>query len=259
MHSPDRVAGALELHAAGHNASEISRLTGISRGTIRDWVAGKVPKHRLRTAGVAACRECGLNKHRFDELPDAYVYLLGVYLGDGCISTHPRRVFRLRVVLDLRHPGIVNEVAGAIQTLVPHNKLSRLERTSGYTDRPEPTYVELGAYSKGWPCLFPQHGPGKKHERLIRLTDWQLRLVERSPEFLLRGLTHSDGCRFINTGRGGWRCPRYVFNNTSDDILGIFRLACEFVGVHYTTAPKTVYVSRKADVALLDRFIGPKA
>jgi hypothetical protein len=29
-------------------------------------------------------------EHRFDELPPAYVYLLGLYLGDGCISGHPR-------------------------------------------------------------------------------------------------------------------------------------------------------------------------
>jgi hypothetical protein len=32
------------------------------------------------------------------------------------------------------------------------------------------------------------------------------------------------------------------------------------MGLHWTTAgTKTIYVSRKADVALLDRFVGPKA
>jgi hypothetical protein len=30
------------------------------------------------------------------------------------------------------------------------------------------------------------------------------------------------------------------------------------LGLRYTFAPSTVYVSRKADVALLDEFVGPK-
>jgi hypothetical protein len=78
-------------------------------------------------------------------------------------------------------------------------------------------YVEVHAYSKSWPCLLPQHGPGKKHERKIALVD-QEELVELVPKLLIRGLIHSDGCRFINTGRGGWSAPRYVFTNLSVDI-----------------------------------------
>ena len=30
------------------------------------------------------------------------------------------------------------------------------------------TWQELYSYSKSWPCLFPQHGPGRKHERRDR-------------------------------------------------------------------------------------------
>jgi hypothetical protein len=41
------------------------------------------------------------------------------------------------------------------------------------------------------------------------LEDWQHELVARSPDLLLRGLIHSDGCRFINTGRN-WTNPRCV-------------------------------------------------
>ena len=184
---------------------------------------------------------------------------MGIYLGDGCISTHARGVHRLRITLDLKYPRIIEEVRAAIREVAPLNKVSRQELSSNYIESDEPSYVEIGCYSKAWPCLLPQHGPGKKHTRSIQLTRWQRRLVERQPELLLRGLIHSDGSRFINTGRDGWRCPRYVFNNLSEDILGIFRLGCELTGVHYTLAPRTVYVSRKADVALLDRYIGPKA
>jgi hypothetical protein len=77
-------------------------------------------------------------------------------------------------------------------------------------------------------------------------------------EQLLRGLIHSDGCRSINTGRN-WRSARYSFSNRSADILRIFTEACSRLDVHWTTAPHTIYVSRVADVARLDAFIGPKA
>jgi hypothetical protein len=56
-----------------------------------------------------------------------------------------------------------------------------------------------------------------------------------------------------------WCHARYSFFNYSDDICAIFCHACDLLGVRWTTAPRTVYVSRKADVALLDEFIGPKS
>lgn len=48
---------------------------------------------------------------------------------------------------------------------------------------------------KHWPCLFPQHGPGRKHERRIALEDWQEEIVRAFPAAFLRGLFHSDGAR----------------------------------------------------------------
>jgi hypothetical protein len=102
------------------------------------------------------------------------------------------------------------------------------------------------------------HGPGRKHERPIELADWQREHIARWPFLLLRGLIHSDGCRFQNTGRA-WSHPRYCFDNRSADIRQIFRETCDLVSLHWTASGSyTTYVSRKADVALLDRFIGPK-
>ncbi len=74
----------------------------------------------------------------------------------------------------------------------------------------------------------------------------------------MRGLIHSDGCRAINTERGGWANPRYSFANLSTDVHAIFREACNRLQVRWTAAPGLTYVSRKADVARLDEFIGPK-
>jgi hypothetical protein len=71
-------------------------------------------------------------------------------------------------------------------------------------------------YSKHWPCLFPQHGSGRKHERLIHLEPWQEKLVKQTTESL-RGLIHSDGCRVIANDRGV-KSVRYHFSNRSEDI-----------------------------------------
>jgi hypothetical protein len=104
-----------------------------------------------------------------------------------------------------------------------------------------------------------------KHTRPIFLADWQQELAKRHPEQLLRGLIQSDGCRSYSTGRGGWRQPRYAFSNRSTDITSIFCSACDCLGLRWTASfPKSesaavsIYVSRKADVARLDEFVGPK-
>jgi hypothetical protein len=206
------------------------------------------------------CKRCGHAAHEFTRLPPEYVYLLGLYLGDGCISEHARKVFRLRIFLDLRYPKIVDECETAIRALVPNNRIHRLNGSSNYLQRDEPSHVAVSAFSKTWACLFPQHGPGKKHARKIRLARWQEALVDRWPDQLVKGLIHSDGCRFQNTGRNGWSWPRYEFTQESDDIRSIFCQACDRMSIHWTrSGTEKIYVSRKADVATLDRFIGPKA
>ncbi len=238
---------SLELAAGGLPTAEIARRLGLPRATVRDWLAGRLPRAFHRDD--LDCDGCG-GTHDFDALPPVYVYLLGMYLGDGCLSEHRRSVYKLRISLDARYPGIADECERAIRAVMPHNRVGRVNCD---------TWHELYCYSKTWACLFPQHGPGKKHDRQIALTDWQRELVTRWPMLLLRGLFHSDGCRFQNTGRG-WSHPRYSFANKSSDIKRIFCDTCDLVGLHWTlSGEKTVYVSRKADVALLDRFVGPKS
>jgi hypothetical protein len=264
MHSQSTVAEVLALRETGLGARRIAARTNLPVATVRDWLAGRIPQHSRNRDPASppepACERCGQPRHRFEELPPEYVYLLGLYLGDGCISKHHRRVFRLRVFLDLRYPQIIEECAAAISIVMPANTVHRLPRWSNYVERDEPSNVEVSSFSKGWPCLFPQHGPGKKHERSIALTEWQRQLVSQWPDQLLRGLIQSDGCRFLNTGRGNWSWPRYAFTNLSDDIRAIFCQACDLMGLHWTSSGKrNIYVSRKADVATLDRFIGPKS
>jgi len=253
MHNQAIVAEALALRGEGLGARRIARRLDLPVATVRDWLAGRVPNHsRSSDGGVAAklCGRCGQDAHRFDELQSEYVYLFGLYLGDGNIASHPRGVYRLRITLDIRYPGIIESAKDAIHHIRNRNATAFRRRHQNC--------VDVSSYWRCWPCLLPQHGPGKKHERPIELTDWQIPLVERWPHDLLRGLIHSDGRRFQNTGTN-WSSPRYRFDNVSADIRGIFCDACDRIGARWTTADRTVvYVSRKADVAKLDTFIGPK-
>lgn len=55
--------------------------------------------------------------------------------------------------------------------------------------------MRILACDRAWSCLFPQHGPGRKHARPIVLADWQQEIVCEHPGRFLRGLIHSDGWR----------------------------------------------------------------
>jgi len=122
--------------------------------------------------------------------------------------------------------------------------------------------VVVYACSLQWPAIFPQHGPGRKHERVIELLDWQAEIVRESPEALLRGLIHTDGCRSLNTVKSAKRTysySRYLFSNRSEQILMLFAQACDHIGVHWTRMnDHVISVARRGDVAKLDTFIGPK-
>ena len=256
-HRPEDVVQALALGDRGLTATEISRRLGVPRRTVHHWLHTGVPRGRLGLRDI--CSVCGHAPHEPDDLPAPYLYLLGAYLGDGCISGHRRGVYRLRIFLDAKYPGIIEEVAAAMRAVRPRSKVGRLARSGNLGGSSGGTsHYEVSSYSRAWPCLIPQHGPGPKHQRPIVLAQWQERLVERDPRPLLRGLIHSDGCRFINSGRGNWTQPRYSFANLSEGILDIFCRACEAADLRYTRCPRTVYVSLKADVARMDEFVGPK-
>jgi hypothetical protein len=185
----------------------------------------------------------------------AYAYLLGLYLGDGSISHHPREVFRLRITLDRAYPGIVAEAAAAMAIVMPSSKVGIGRRTRSNVDEP-------GSYSRHWPCVLPQHGRGRKHHRQIELETWQRETLDEYPWRFLRGLIHSDGCRFINTihhPKKTYAYPRYNFSNRSDDIRDLFCEYCDKVGVEWRRMNRwNISVAKRDSVALMDRYIGPK-
>lgn len=121
-------------------------------------------------------------------------------------------------------------------------------------------------YWKHWACLFPQHGPGRKHERELGMTEWQWRIVEEHPADFLRGLFHSDGCRVNNWAtrvvageKKRYEYGRWQFTNHSTEIQGWCCAALDMIDVPWRQSNwKTISVSTKAGVAKLDGLIGPK-
>ena len=249
MRTRQEIETVLELVAAGVNDCAISRQTGIPRPTVRDWRRGGGPRLDRHFEYVAG-RDPGLAA----ELHPVYAYLLGLYLGDGCLSPGPRSVYRLRITLDGAYPGIVAECKAAIETLMP-NRVNVLTTAS--------RAVEVTAFSKRWIEFFPQHGPGPKHLRPVRLLPWQQEITVAHAEQLVRGLIHSDGSRFTNPIRHRGRVyeyPRYTFCNASVDIRGIFCDHLDILDIPWSRMnERNISVAQRAAVARLDEFVGPKA
>lgn len=174
----------LELWRSGSSRKAIARVTGIPRSTVREWVR--------RCAGVAQWAEAtdlksvqwgfeSLHQHQHP----AYVYLLGLYLGNGYVSRMPR-TYVLRIFLNRNHPAIIAEAKAAISRVLPTHRVGAWRLGECLVVR---------SYWLGWPSLLPQTGRRRKHQRRIVLEPWQENLVKSYPEQFVRGCIHSDGCR----------------------------------------------------------------
>ena len=168
------------------------------------------------------------------------------------------RNFVLRVSCDARYPGIVADVSRAIEAVHPG---------AGVCHVPAPGVVVVQNAWKHWPCLFPQHGPGRKHERVLGMAAWQWKVVEDHPGPFLRGLLHSDGCRVDNWAtrlvageRKRYDYPRWQFVNESEEIKQWCCAALDLAGIPWRRSSRTtVSVSTRAGVARLDQLVGPKS
>ena len=186
----------------------------------------------------------------------SYAYLLGMYLGDGCLHVNRRGGVLLRICLDERHPSVIEECWAAMVLSMPDGR-------PGLVRRPSCRAVLVQGSKRLWLQAFPQHGAGRKHERPSVLEDWQRAIVARHPGDFVRGLLHSDGCRTTNrfstklpSGRvANYAYTRYFFSNLSPDIRALFCDGCDGLGVRWTLSnPRNVSVSHRASVALLDEL-----
>lgn len=232
----------------GLSRKAIARLTGISIRTVSRWCRSGPPKRRrlIDTNRNARLVEADLA---------AYAYLLGLYLGDGHVTAHHRGVHQLRISMDSRYPGLIGEAVRAMRAVLPRNRV--------YVKKhPIDNVVVIGCASKALPTLFPQHGPGRKHSRRIELAHWQRRITFVHAEELIRGLIHSDGCRFVarKPRLGRVYCySRYCFANRSRDIMRIFCEHLDVLEIHWTLSdPEQAQIAQRESVQALDEFVGPK-
>ena len=231
---------------------ENARICGVSVAAIRHWRCGR----RRDPSGSQPRPVCPRCHGRVLDEP-AYAYLLGLYLGDGSLSRGHHDVYALSVACADSWPGLIDAACGAMAAVMPGSRVSRIQR---------PGCTEVKSYSQHWPCLFPQHGPGRKHTRLIRLEPWQQSITSAFGGEFARGLFHSDGCRVTNrvtrpaaNGVRRYEYPRYFFSNESADILRICGDVLDQLGVEWRQSrANTISVARRDAVARLDQFVGPK-
>ena len=236
------------MKSAGVPFTEIYRTLGLSRNTVACWLYGA--RSKINSGPDQRCPFCTRPARPIDK-PADYAYLLGSYLGDGHLLT-TRRVPLLKVACDLRYPGVIREVGDAM--LACGARVVGHQRREGRDD--------VRSSWMHWPCLLPQHGPGKKHERAIQLEPWQQQIVGRCAGRFLRGLFHSDGCRtddrIVRKGRT-YTYPRYLFVNESADIMGHCQQALDELGVSWRMCRRNMLsIARRPDVAELDRHVGAK-
>jgi hypothetical protein len=228
--------------------SEIYRRLGLSRNTVAHWLYSN--RARDSVPQPERCPLCDRPARPIDD-PPAYAYLLGQYLGDGHLLM-TRRVPLLTVACDQRYPGLIHEITVAMQACGA--------KTVGYQE--QPGCIKVRAHWMHWPCLIPQHGPGKKHDRPIVLVEWQRKIIDDHAGRFARGLFHSDGCQFVNrvnSGKRVYRYPRYMFVNESGDIMRLRQGALDLLGISWRmTQRNTLSVARKEAVAALDEHVGPK-
>ncbi|WP_183099125.1 helix-turn-helix domain-containing protein [Nocardioides pelophilus] len=250
------VESALRDSDAGMRDADNAAKHGVSLKTIRRW-RRLYQRRGLPRGQQHTSVQCPICDHV--ELDTAaYAELLGWYLGDGHISQGRRGVFSLHVINDEKYSDDNRRLRVLMSSVKPGGRPHT---------RNAPGAVITTVSWRHWPCLFPQHGPGRKHERPIVLEEWQRQIVEAHPGPFLRGLFHSDGCRVLNsttrTVAGEVRryhYPRWQFSNASADIRELCCWALDLVGIAWRQSnPRVVSVSRREAVAALDALIGPKS
>jgi len=226
-----------ELKQEGKNNSEISRITKIPRGTVKDWI-NNPPKHFVDKLNKESIKDALIyNK----DMHSTYSYLLGLYLGDGYINKC-ERTFRMRIALDKKY-GALNEYAKSrMQELFKENKIGIVNYKN---------HINISVYNSQITELFPQHGKGVKHSRDVSLKKWQKELVV--PKELLRGLFHSDGCYYFSRGY-----DFYKFDNKSNDLLELFKKCCDELDIEYTYGEDIVRIYKRNSVNKLKNIIGDK-
>jgi hypothetical protein len=228
----DKILKAKQLYDENFSLRKIAKLLNVHHSTISDW---KKRNWQISNKKITP-----------SDFPKTYSYLLGLYLGDGYINSTPR-TYRLRYSLDKKYNKLNEYVIQQLKILFPFNKVST------YVDN---NTVVVSLYNNQLVTLFPQHGTGKKHNRLIKLEEWQNNILDHSS--FIKGLFHSDGS-YYQSGI----YDRYNFTNMSKDIIQLYKESCTFLNisyceVNYHNGKNVITHNKRKDVLFLKETIGIK-
>ncbi len=231
MHPQATVDRARQLSQQGLFDREVAQIVGVPLSAVQKWRTGA--RRAPGSEQKAGCPRC--DGGPLDE--PAYSYLLGLYLGDGCISrgsTRTKDVWKLSVACADAWPGLIQECARAIRAVRPGNKVLMVQRTG---------CTEVKGYSRHWPCLFAGTGRGGN----IYEIEFAMAavIVERYPESSLAGcftltvIAGLTGPAEMGNCDHWYEYPRYLFVNESADILGLCGETLDRLGVEWRFSSRT--------------------
>ena len=186
----------------------------------------------------------------------SYAYLLGAYLGDGYIVLTRRGVYRLRVACDLAasQHRVVDRARDRGRARAP-------SRSSAAPALPARAgcLVVLEALAVPVPAARPRPQARAAHRaRALAAAD------RRRPPRAARARAHPLRWLAAHQSHQAPEADRTSTSatssaNRSDDIKRIFCDACDALGVQWRVMNRdSISVARRASVARLDEFIGPK-
>lgn len=245
MRTSEEIEKIFLFYKEGVNQTKAAGILKIPRGTVKDYYHKFSIGNTIRAKPTIESFLCS------DEKQKVYSYIFGLYLGDGHIiqtktCKNGNKVYKFRIFQDAKYKNLIDLCIKKLEFLFG-TKVSIVKKIN---------CAEIVTYKSNLTVLFPQHGPGKKHLRLIELADWQKEIVRKYPKEFIKGLIHSDGCRYLSNN-----IVKYELKNYSTDILGYFEWACGLINVDTRrhSNGKATILRNKKDVDIFETFIGPKS
>lgn len=243
----------MKLLETGMKISDIAKLTGINRSSISNWKCRKGRGTYLTpTEGLTPVEYLHLLRDGWSDVDaEDYSYILGLYLGDGCIYSMPRTKI-ITFTLDKKYPKL-NEYTVEVLGRFFNKKPLICDRSK----QNRGNAIDIKICSSKLDLIFPQHGRGVKHRRSITLSDWQINLINHGS--LVKGLIMSDGCYYFDSHN---KKHMYSFSNKSEDIVRILSRSLTELNIAFDISKSknsyTLRVCRTSDVSKLFDLIGNK-
>ena len=242
-YTDELIEKVLEDFKNGKNKSQLEKEYNIPRSTIRYWIDNKDTIFIPKTTD----KPLELIIEEIKNKKEQYNYILGLYLGDGCISTH-KMSYKLRIPQDNKYPKSIINIKNILNSFFPNNTF--ICNPNGCT--------VIGIYDKNLPLYFPQHGGGKKHDRPIILSDYQRDNIDYLN--LMSGLWMSDGSYYLAQKK--YEC--YNFTNKSTDIISLFEECLNNFKIAYRKRIKKngvwiIEITKKSEVLKMKDLVGIKS